>query len=52
MEDNEMNLTEGEVIEQIEQLDDGWWSGVGAGGSKSGLFPGRRFSSRETTMSN
>jgi hypothetical protein len=52
MEDNEMNLTEGEIIEQIEQLDDGWWSGVGAGGSKSGMFPGRRSSSRETTVSN
>jgi hypothetical protein len=35
-----MNLSEGEIIEQIEQFDDGWWSGVGAGGSKRGLFPG------------
>ena len=39
-EDNEMDLVEGELIEQIEQLDEGWWSGVGAGGSKQGLFPG------------
>lgn len=34
-----MNLTEGELIEQIEEIDEGWWSGVGAGGSKTGLFP-------------
>ena len=39
-EDNEMDLVEGELIEQIEQLDEGWWSGVGAGGAKQGLFPG------------
>ncbi|EJD08583.1 uncharacterized protein FOMMEDRAFT_117069 [Fomitiporia mediterranea MF3/22] len=38
-EENEMPLTEGETIEQIEQIDEGWWSGVGAGGTKSGLFP-------------
>ena len=30
---------EGELIQQIEQLDEGWWSGVGPSG-KSGLFPG------------
>ena len=35
-----MALVEGELIEQIEQLDEGWWSGVGDGGSKMGLFPG------------
>lgn len=35
-----MNLEEGELIEQIEQLDEGWWSGVAADGSKQGLFPG------------
>jgi hypothetical protein len=40
VEDNEMNLTEGEVIEQIEELDEGWWSGVGGGGAKTGMFPG------------
>jgi len=39
-EDNEMSLEEGEQIEQIEQIDEGWWSGVGNGGAKSGLFPG------------
>jgi len=33
-----MNLLEGEYIEQIEEVGDGWWSGVGPGG-KSGLFP-------------
>ena len=38
-EDNEMDLIEGELIEQIEQLDEGWWSGVGAHGAKQGLFP-------------
>ena len=35
-----MALREGEVIEQIEQLDEGWWSGVSADGTRSGLFPG------------
>ena len=38
-EDNELSLAEGELIEQIEQLDEGWWQGVGPGG-RSGLFPG------------
>jgi hypothetical protein len=38
-EDNEMNLAEGELIEQVEEIDEGWWSGIGPGG-KSGLFPG------------
>ena len=33
-----MNLAEGEYIEQIEEIDEGWWSGVGPGG-KTGLFP-------------
>ncbi|KAJ6624893.1 SH3 domain-containing protein [Mycena sp. CBHHK59/15] len=37
-EDNEMNLVEGELIEQVEEIDEGWWSGIGPGG-KSGLFP-------------
>ncbi|KAI1787017.1 SH3 domain-containing protein [Ganoderma leucocontextum] len=27
-EDNEMDLIEGELIEQIEELDEGWWSGI------------------------
>lgn len=38
-----MNLLEGELIEQIEQVDEGWWNGVGQGGDKSGLFPGEHF---------
>ena len=33
-----MTLVEGEYIEQIEEIDEGWWSGVGPGG-KTGLFP-------------
>lgn len=37
-EDNEMDLVEGELLDQVEQIDEGWWSAVGAGG-KSGLFP-------------
>jgi len=37
-EDNEINLVEGEYIEQIEEVDEGWWTGIGPGG-KSGLFP-------------
>ena len=39
-EENEMDLVEGELIEEIEQLDEGWWSGVGSNSAKSGLFPG------------
>ena len=35
-----MPLVEGELIEEIEKLDEGWWSGVGANGTKTGLFPG------------
>ena len=38
-----MELTEGELIEQIEQLVEGWWSGVGANGTKQGLFPGTSY---------
>ncbi|KAH7904713.1 SH3 domain-containing protein [Hygrophoropsis aurantiaca] len=37
-EDNEMTLVEGELVEQIEEVDEGWWSGV-VGGVKNGLFP-------------
>ena len=37
-EDNEMALEEGEILEQVEMIDEGWWSAVGPGG-KSGLFP-------------
>lgn len=39
-EEDQIPLVEGEVIEQIEQVDEDWWFGVGAGGTKSGLFPG------------
>lgn len=35
-----MELLEGELIEQIEEIDEGWWSGVGDNGRKTGLFPG------------
>ncbi|MBW0517638.1 hypothetical protein O181_057353 [Austropuccinia psidii MF-1] len=38
-EDNEIDLIEGEIIENIEMIDEGWWSGTGANGSKQGLFP-------------
>lgn len=34
-----MSLVEGELIEQIEEIDEGWWQGVGEGGAKHGLFP-------------
>ena len=33
-----MHLIEGEYLEQIEEIDEGWWSGIGPGG-KTGLFP-------------
>ena len=33
-----MNLVEGEFITDIEEIDEGWWTGVGSGG-KTGLFP-------------
>jgi hypothetical protein len=39
-----MNLVEGEIIQQIEEVDEGWWTGVGGGGSKAGLFPGKSVS--------
>lgn len=35
-----MALIEGEIIEDVEQVDEGWWSGTGPGG-KSGLYPGK-----------
>ena len=37
-EENEIDLIEDEYIYDIEQLDDGWWSGTTAEG-RSGLFP-------------
>lgn len=33
-----MNLAEGEFIADIEEIDEGWWTGIGPGG-KTGLFP-------------
>ena len=33
-------MVEGELIEEVEKLDEGWWSGVGDNGAKRGLFPG------------
>jgi hypothetical protein len=41
MEENEIDLVEGELIEQIETVDYSWWSGVGDKGRKTGLFPGK-----------
>jgi hypothetical protein len=37
-EENELELTEGEIIEQIDPIADEWWSGVTSSG-KTGLFP-------------
>lgn len=34
-----MSLTEGEIVEDVDQVDESWWTGTGPGG-KSGLFPG------------
>ncbi|KAI7857163.1 hypothetical protein BDC45DRAFT_501835 [Circinella umbellata] len=36
---NEMSLAEGEVVVQIDQVDEGWWYGVSEDGKKQGLFP-------------
>ena len=33
-----MNLLEGDIITDVEEIDEGWWTGVGPGG-KTGLFP-------------
>ncbi|CAO3664518.1 unnamed protein product [Umbelopsis ramanniana] len=38
-EENEISMVEGEIIHNIEQLDEGWWSGTSEDGSRSGLFP-------------
>lgn len=34
-----MTLVEGEVVTQIDQVDEGWWFGVSEDGKKQGLFP-------------
>ncbi|KAI9305350.1 hypothetical protein BJ944DRAFT_249125 [Cunninghamella echinulata] len=36
---NEMALVEGEVIVEIDQVDEGWWYGISEDGKKQGLFP-------------
>lgn len=36
-----MSLVEGEVIVNIDQVDEGWWYGVSEDGKKQGLFPGK-----------
>lgn len=37
-EDNEITLVEGQIITGIQQLDEGWWSGITQDGQE-GLFP-------------
>jgi len=34
-----MTLIEGEILERIEMIDEGWWSATGDNGNKQGLFP-------------
>lgn len=34
-----MSLLEGEIVTQIDQVDEGWWFGVSEDGKKQGLFP-------------
>jgi hypothetical protein len=34
-----MTLLEGEVVTEIDQVDEGWWYGVSEDGKKQGLFP-------------
>ncbi|KAI9268705.1 hypothetical protein BY458DRAFT_475619 [Sporodiniella umbellata] len=36
---NEMSLEEGEIVHEIDQVDEGWWFGVSENGKKEGLFP-------------
>ena len=36
-EDNELTLREGELLTDVDQVDEGWWSAKGPGGSV-GLF--------------
>lgn len=40
-EENEMTLNEGEVVVQIDQVDEGWWYGMSEDGKRQGLFPGK-----------
>ena len=39
VEENEMSLVVGEIITNIDQIDEGWWQGTSEDGQKSGLFP-------------
>lgn len=39
-EGNELDLAEGDIVTDIDQIDDGWWSGSVDG--RTGLFPGKR----------
>lgn len=34
-----MDLVEGEILEQVDQTDEGWWFAISADGTKQGLFP-------------
>lgn len=45
-----MNLVEGEVIWEVEEIEggEGWWSGVGEGG-KQGMFPAEYVEIRDVT---
>ncbi|WAQ82301.1 hypothetical protein PtA15_2A618 [Puccinia triticina] len=36
---DELGLVEGETIINIEQVDEGWWTGMSADGTRQGLFP-------------
>lgn len=36
-----MTLNEGEVVVQIDQVDEGWWYGMSEDGKRQGLFPGK-----------
>lgn len=36
-----MTLNEGEVVVQIDQVDEGWWFGMSEDGKRQGLFPGK-----------
>jgi len=36
---DELGLIEGETIINIEQVDEGWWTGMSADGTRQGLFP-------------
>lgn len=37
-EDNELQLVEGEILTEVDMIDEGWWSAINSAG-ESGLFP-------------